>query len=59
VKVAGRWYNLDRASDRDAELVESMLSGHRDTDAARRFLRRLVEVAERGPRRVAADKPRA
>jgi transposase-like protein len=32
-----------------------MLSEHRDKHAARRFLRRLVEVAERKPRRVTTD----
>ena len=56
VKVAGRWYYLYRAIDRDGELLDSMLSEHRDKHAARRFLRRLVEVAERKPLRVTTDK---
>ncbi len=33
-----------------------MLSEHRDKHAARKFLRRLVEVAERTPLRVTTDK---
>ena len=33
-----------------------MLSEHRDKHAARRFLRRLVDVAERRPLRVATDR---
>ena len=33
-----------------------MLSEHRDKHAARRFLRRLVEVTERKPQRVTTDK---
>ncbi len=56
VKVAGHWCYLYRAIDRDGELLDSMLSEHRDKHAARRFLRRLVEVAERKPLRVTTDK---
>ena len=52
---AGRWCALDRARDRDGDLLDSMRSAHRDTDAARRFLRRLVDVAERKPPRVTTD----
>ncbi len=55
VKVAGRWCYLYRAIDRDGELIDSMLSEHRDKQAARRFLRRLVEVAERKPARLTTD----
>ncbi len=54
VKVSGRC--LYRAIDRDGELLDSMLSEHRDKHAARRFLRRLVEVAGRKPLRVTTDK---
>ncbi len=55
VKVAGRWCYLYRAIDRDGELIDSMLSEHRDKHAARGFLRRLVEVAERKPARLTTD----
>ena len=55
VKVAGRWCYLYRAIDGDGALIDSMLSEHRDKHAARRFLRRLVEVAERKPARVTTD----
>ncbi len=41
VRVAGRWCYLYRAIDRDGELLDSMLSEHRDKHAARRFLRLL------------------
>ena len=51
VKVAGRWCYLYRAIDRDGDLLDSMLSEHRDKHAARRFLRRLIEVA--GPQAAA------
>src|SRR5665811_1980961 len=56
VKVAGRWCYLYRAIDRDGELLDSMLSEHRDRNAARRFLRRLVEVTGIRPDRVTTDK---
>ena len=50
VQVAGRWCALDRARDRDGDLLDSTRSEHRDQHAARRFLRRLVDVAQRKPR---------
>ena len=55
VKVSGRWCYLYRAIDHDGEFIDSMLSEHRDKHAARRFLRRLVEVADRKPLRVTTD----
>jgi len=56
VKVAGRWCYLYRAIDGDGQLLDSMLSEHRDKHAARRFLRRLVDVAGGKPLRVTTDK---
>ena len=55
VKVAGRWCYLYRAIDGDGQLLDSMLSEHRDKHAARRFLRRLVDVAGGKPLRVTTD----
>ena len=55
MRVAGRWCSLDRAIDRDGDLLDSMRSEHRDKYAARRFLRRLVDVAQRTPQRVTTD----
>ena len=55
MQVAGRWCSLYRASDRDGDLLDSRLSAHRDKHAARRFRRRLVDVAERKPQRVTTD----
>ncbi len=49
IKVGGRWCYLYRAIDRAGNLLDSMLSEHRDRQAARRFLRRLVAGAERKP----------
>ena len=55
VQVAGRWCSLDRAIDREGDLLDSRRSAHRDKHAARRFLRRLVDVAERKPQRITTD----
>ena len=55
MKVAGRWCYLYRAIDRDGALIDSMLSERRDRHAARSFLRRLVEVAQRRPARFTTD----
>ena len=55
VKVAGRWCYLYRAIDRDGQLLDSMLSEHRDRSAARRFLRGLLEVSGQRPLRVTTD----
>jgi putative transposase len=54
VKVSGRWCYLYRAIDRQGVFIDSMLSEHRDRHAARRFLRRLVEMAGK-PARVTTD----
>ncbi len=56
IKVSGRWSYLYRAIDREGNLLDSMLSEHRDRDAARRFLRRLIDGQGRKPLRVTTDK---
>lgn len=56
VKVAGHWRYLYRAIDRDGNLLDSMLSDHRDRDAARRFLRQLLDLNGRRPLRVTTDR---
>ena len=55
IKVGGRWRYLYRAIDREGNLLDSMLSEHRDKHAARRFLRRLLGSAQK-PLRMTADK---
>ena len=55
VKVAGRWCSLDRASARAGVRLASLRRAPRDKHAARRVLRRLVDVAERTPQRVTPD----
>ena len=54
VHVAGRWCSLSRHLPRGG-LLDSLRSAHRDTHAARRVLRRLVDVAERTPQRVTTE----
>ena len=54
VKVSGRWCYLYRAIDHRGDLIDSMLSERRDKHAARMFLRRLLDVADR-PRRITTD----
>jgi putative transposase len=52
VKVNGKWCYLYRAIDRDGNLVDSMLSEHRDMEAAKRFFTRAKEVVGHKPTRV-------
>jgi putative transposase len=56
IKVAGRWRYLYRAIDREGNLLDSMLSEHRDKHTARRFLRRLIDNAGRKPLRMTTDR---
>ena len=55
IKVGGVWKYLYRAIDRDGNLVDSMLSEHRDMDAAKRFFNGALEIAEHVPERVTTD----
>ena len=49
------WKYLYRAIDREGNLVDSLLSEHRDMDAAKRFFTAALEVAEQVPERVTTD----
>lgn len=55
VKVGGTWCYLYRAIDRDGNLVDSMLSEHRDMEAAKRFFTQAREVVGHRPNRVTTD----
>ncbi len=55
IRVGGAWKYLYRAIDREGNLVDSMLSEHRDMAAAQRFFKAAVEVAEQVPERVTSD----
>lgn len=55
IKVRARWQYLYRAIDRDGNLVDSLLSPKRDMEAAKRFFRKALEIAEQPPEQVTTD----
>src|SRR5437868_1489344 len=55
IRVGGTWRYLYRAIDRDGNLVDTMLSEKRDRDAAKRFFKQALEVAEQAPEHVTSD----
>src|SRR3954452_18832476 len=55
VKVSGKWCYLYRAIDRNGNLVDSMLSEHRDMEAAKRFFKGAKEVVGHKPEKVTTD----
>jgi putative transposase len=55
IKVNGKWCYLYRAIDRDGNLVDSMLSEHRDMETAKKFLAQAREVVGHRPVRVTTD----
>ena len=55
IRVGGAWKYLYRAIDREGNLVDSMLSEHRDMDAAKRFFKAALEMAEQSPEKVTTD----
>ena len=55
VRVQGRPCSLYRAIARDGTLVDSLLSEHRDLDAARRFFAQAIEVVGHGRAPVTTD----
>src|ERR687885_1026508 len=55
VKVGGRWAYLYRAVDRDGNLVDTMLSEHRDMAAAQAFFRSAKAATGITPERVTTD----
>ena len=55
LKVRGRWCYLYRAIDRDGNLVDTMLSEHRDMAAAQAFFRSAKAATGVTPERVITD----
>ena len=55
LKVRGRWCYLYRAIDRNGDLVDTMLSEHRDMAAAQAFFRSAKSVTGQVPERVTTD----
>ena len=55
LKVSGCWCYLYRAIDRDGNLIDAMLSEHRDMKAAKAFFRSARAVMRYRPERVTTD----
>jgi putative transposase len=55
LKVRGRWTYLYRAIDRNGNLIDAMLSAHRDMKAAKAFFRSARAVTGFRPDRVTTD----
>jgi transposase-like protein len=55
LKVGGRWAYLYRAIDRDGNLVDTMLSEHRDMAAAQAFFRSAKSATGQVPDQVTTD----
>ncbi len=55
LKVRGRWTYLYRAIDRDGNLIDAMLSEHRDMKAAKAFFRSARATMGFRPDRVTTD----
>jgi putative transposase len=55
IKVNGKWCYLYRAIDIDGNLIDSMLSEHRDMEAAKRFFKQAKDVTGCVPERVTTD----
>jgi len=55
LKVRGRWTYLYRAIDRDGNLIDAMLSDHRDMQAAKAFFRSARATTGFRPDRVTTD----
>ena len=55
LKVRGRWCYLYRVIDRDGNLIDAMLSEHRDMKAAKAFFRSARAVMGYKPERVTTD----
>jgi putative transposase len=55
LKVRGRWCYLYRAIDRDGNLIDAMLSEHRDMKAAKAFFRSVKATMGFRPDRVTTD----
>ena len=55
LKILGRWVYLYRAIDRDGNLIDAMLSEHRDMQSAEAFFRSARATMGFGPDRVTTD----
>ena len=59
VKIHSKPHYLQRAVDRDGEVVDVYLRSHREAKAAKRFFKRLINRYRGEPRTVVTDKLRS
>jgi putative transposase len=59
VKIQGKQQYLWRAVDQDGEVVDVFLQARRDSKAAKRFFRRLLNTHRGEPRKIVTDKLRS
>ena len=55
VKVNGVWRYVYRAIDQDGQVIDALVSAHRDADAARRFFGRALATLKVTPSEVVTD----
>src|SRR4030095_686467 len=55
LKVNGIWRYVYRAVDQHGQVIDVLVSAHRDADAARRFFHRALTVLKVTPREVVTD----
>jgi transposase, IS6 family len=56
VKVAGRWRYVYRAIDQSGQVIDVLVSSHRDVKAARRFFQRAIGITKTTPVEVVTDR---
>jgi transposase-like protein len=56
VKVAGRWRYAYRAIDQSGQVIDVLVSTHRDVKAARRFFQRAIGITMATPVEVVTDR---
>jgi transposase, IS6 family len=56
VKVAGRWRYVYRAIDQSGQVIDVLVSTHRDVKAARRFFQRAIGITKPIPVEVVTDR---
>jgi transposase-like protein len=56
VRVAGRWRYAYRAIDQSGQVIDVLVSTHRDVKAARRFFQRAIGITKATPVEVVTDR---
>ncbi len=59
VKVAGRWRHVYRAIEQSGQVIDVLVSPHRDVRAARRFFQRAIDTTSVAPVEVVTDRAAA